>query len=101
LEALLTNGNNPVTLTSAYLEQNTPNPVSGTTTIRYQVPERANSARLTLTNAKGQVVKSFTLNNRGSGQVNLNTSTLAAGSYHYTLFVDGRQVATKRFVVTR
>jgi hypothetical protein len=101
LEALLSNGSNPITVTSAYLEQNTPNPVSGTTTIRYHVPETAGSARLTLTNAKGQVIKTVSLGNRGTSHVNLNTAALAAGTYNYTLYVAGRQVDTKRLVVTR
>jgi hypothetical protein len=88
-------------VTSAYLEQNTPNPVNGTTNIRYHVPETNTSARLTLTNAKGQVVKTMMLNNRGTGQLNLNTQGLAAGTYHYTLYVDGRQADSKRLVITR
>ncbi|HUP13571.1 MAG TPA: T9SS type A sorting domain-containing protein, partial [Niastella sp.] len=83
-----------------YLEQNTPNPFSGTTVIRYSVPSNAGSAKLNITNAKGQVVKTITLN-RGTGQVNVNTATLAAGTYNYTLYVDGRQVDTKRFVIAR
>jgi hypothetical protein len=101
LETLLTSGNNAVSLTSTYLEQNTPNPVQGSTIIRYHVPEASKSARLTLTNVKGQVMKTMTLNNRGTGQVNLNTQGFAAGTYNYTLYVDGRQVDIKRLVVTR
>jgi hypothetical protein len=89
-----------INTTAAYLEQNTPNPVSGTTIIRYRIPEQSTSARLTLTNAKGQVVKTLSLGNRGLGQVSLSTSALAAGTYNYTLYVDGRQADTKRLVVT-
>jgi hypothetical protein len=95
------NGSNSLTLTSAYLEQNMPNPVSGTATIRYHVPETATSAVLNITNVKGQVVKTFTLSNRGTGQINLNTQALAAGTYNYTLYVDRKSVATKRLVVAR
>jgi flagellar hook assembly protein FlgD len=90
-----------VSLTSAYLEQNTPNPVSGTTTIRYHVPETSTSARLTLTNAKGQVVKTVSLNNKGTGQLSLSTISLAAGTYNYTLYVDGKQADTKRLIIAR
>jgi hypothetical protein len=90
-----------VNVTSSYLEQNTPNPVSGITTIRYQVPETATSAKLTLTNAKGQLIKTIGLGNRGAGQLNLNTSSLAAGTYNYTLYVDGKQADAKRLVIAR
>jgi hypothetical protein len=87
-------------LTSAYLEQNTPNPVRGTTTIRYHVPETSTSARLTLTNAKGQLVKMVSLN-KSTTQISLNIAALAAGTYYYTLYIDGKQTDTKRLVISR
>ena len=83
------------------LEQNAPNPVSGTTAIRYHIAETATAARLDITNTKGQVVKTISLGNKGIGQLNLNTSALAAGTYNYTLYVDGKQVDTKRLVIAR
>jgi trimeric autotransporter adhesin len=89
------------TQSSSYLEQNKPNPVRGTTTIRYYVPEISNSAKLIFSNQKGQVVKTFSLGNRGAGQININTTTLAAGTYNYTLYVDGKQADTKRLIVDR
>jgi flagellar hook assembly protein FlgD len=98
----LANGQSTYNLNGAgSLEQNAPNPVNGTTTIRYHVPENTTSARLTITNAKGQVVKTISLSNRGNGQVNVNKSMLAAGTYHYTLYVDGRQADTKRLIIAR
>jgi hypothetical protein len=101
LEVALNNTNNNLPSTSAYLEQNSPNPTGGATSIRYYIPESATSANLTLTNAKGQVVKTVSLNNRGRGQVNLNTQGLASGTYHYTLYVDGKQTATKWLVIAK
>jgi len=92
---------NTVTLLNASLEQNTPNPVNGTTSIRYNVPQTSTSARLTITNTKGQVVKTVTLGNRGAGQVNINTAALAAGTYNYTLYVDGTPTDTKRLIIIR
>jgi hypothetical protein len=94
-------GGGVTTTILGYVEQNTPNPVSGITTIRYHVPEQSTSAMLTLTNTKGQVVKTLTLGSKGAGQVNLNTQALAAGTYQYTLYVDGRQTDTKRLVIAR
>lgn len=97
----LKRGNNGgVTSLSGSLEQNTPNPVRGTTTIRYHLSEQATSARLEITNSKGQVVKTEGLN-RGQGQVSLNTTSLAAGTYNYTLYVDGQTTDTKRLVIAR
>jgi hypothetical protein len=88
-------------LTSAYLEQNSPNPVYGTTTIRYSIPETSTSARLILTNAKGQVLKTVGLTNGGTSQLSLNTTGLAAGTYNYSLYVDGSKADTKRLVIAR
>jgi flagellar hook assembly protein FlgD len=101
LEALLVNRSNVVTAALGFLEQNSPNPVSGITTIRYHVPEPSTSARLTITNAKGQVVKAVAITNRGTGKVNLNTAGLAAGTYTYTLYVDGKTADSKRLMVAR
>lgn len=104
LETLLSqsNGNRlSVKVTSAYLEQNTPNPSRGVTTIRYHLPEGTSSARLTLTNSKGQLIKTVNLNDKGAGQMNLDTSTLSTGVYNYTLWVQGSEVDTKKLVITR
>ena len=102
LEAMVMNSNNSVTsISSAYLKQNTPNPVNGTTSIGYNIPETSTSARIILTNAEGQVIKTINLPNKGTNWVNLNTSMLAAGAYNYTLYVDERQVDTKRLVIAK
>jgi hypothetical protein len=90
-----------VTSTSAYLEQNSPNPVRGSTIIRYHLPETSVSARLTVTNAKGQVVKTISIINKGTGQVNFDASMLAAGTYHYTLYTGSKQADSKRMVIVR
>jgi hypothetical protein len=83
------------------LEQNLPNPASGNTTIRYQVPGLATSARLTITNIKGQLIKTITIKSMGAGQVNFNSSSLAAGAYNYSLWVDGKQADTKSLIIAR
>lgn len=93
--------NTSVNVSAAYLEQNTPNPSRGTTTIRYHVPENTSSARLILTNSKGQLLKTISINGRGTGQLNLETSALSAGVYNYTLWISGREVDTKQLVITR
>lgn len=55
----------------------------------------------TLTNAKGQLMKTITISNKGAGQVSINTATFAAGTYNYTLWVNGRQTDTKRLIITK
>jgi hypothetical protein len=109
LEALLANGNSnnqngsntTVTVSSAHLEQNAPNPFHTSTIIRYHLPQGTFSAQVLINNTKGQLLKSISLNSGGSGQITLQAGTLAAGSYTYTLFVDGKQVDTKRMLIVK
>jgi trimeric autotransporter adhesin len=101
LKALIRGNNNTTTnLSSAFLEAAMPNPSRSATTIRYGVPD-GTTARLTLTNAKGQVIKELRLQGRRTGQVSLNTAGLSTGIYSYTLWVDGREAGSKQLVITK
>lgn len=86
---------------SAFLEQASPNPAKSTTLIRYSAPNGTSSAKLTLTNTKGQVLKEINLVNKGTGQVNLNTSALPPGVYNYTLWINGQQADSKQLIIAR
>lgn len=98
LETLITRSNSTsVSLSAAYLEQNTPNPSSGTTAIRYGIPGGANRAQLLLTDALGRTIKTFALSD--SGTINLNVSGLSSGVYHYFLVVDGATLQTRKMTV--
>jgi len=47
------------------------------------------------------VIRTININDKGAGQVIVNTAALATGTYNYTLYVDGKQVDTKRLVIAR
>ncbi len=108
LEAMMTAGKSiadgklqNVELSSASLEQNVPNPpVGNATRITYNIPKAAIKAELILTDVYGKKLKQITLTNKGKGNVNVDTSGLAAGTYSYTLLVDGKVIETKKMVVT-
>ena len=107
LEAMMTAGKSiadgklqNVELSSASLEQNVPNPPVGNgTRITYNIPKAAIKAELILTDVYGKKLKQISLNTKGKGTLNVDTSGLAAGTYSYTLFVDGKIIETKKMVV--
>jgi hypothetical protein len=87
--------------TSSFLQQNAPNPFNSTTLINYYIPSMNNNAQMVITSSAGQVVKSVILSNSGSGQVTINAGELAAGTYFYTLYFDGKLAGTKQMVLTK
>jgi trimeric autotransporter adhesin len=83
------------------LKQNSPNPFNSNTTISYFIPSNFKSAWLIVTNASRQLLKNIPVNKHGEGQVTIQAGELAAGSYFYTLTVDGRRVDTKQMILTK
>jgi trimeric autotransporter adhesin len=82
----------------ATLSQNVPNPFTGNTSIAYYVPETAQQAHIKIANATG--VALFMAEVRlGNGVLEVDATQLAAGTYSYTLLVDGKVVDTKLMVI--
>lgn len=105
LESIINNkssaagGNTPgISISSSSLEQNVPNPFANSTTIRYTLPQRYYSAKLIITDKSGTTLKEVNLNGHGKGNVKFNNSTLSAGSYQYSLIVNGKLIATKQMI---
>lgn len=86
---------------SGYLEQNSPNPVNTSSVISYFVPASTKNARLILTDTEGKQLKQINLSNFGKGQITLNRSGLVAGTYTYSLYVDGKLTDSKRLVIAK
>jgi hypothetical protein len=86
-------------LTSTSLGQNQPNPFTGATTIRYNLPAGFRAAQLVITDNNGKTIKQVQLNTAGNGTVNIDASTLSSGTYNYTLVVDGKVMENKKMIV--
>jgi hypothetical protein len=86
-------------LGKAWIKQNSPNPVRSSTTIQYNIPIDSKSARILVTNAKGQQLKVYNVS--GSGTVNFSAGTLPSGTYTYSLVLDGKTINTKKLVIVR
>lgn len=86
---------------TATLAQNTPNPGRQSTTISYYIPKTAGSAMLKITALNGENIKTQNLTTKGSGTYTLQTANFAAGTYTYSLYVDGNLIDTKKLEVIK
>lgn len=95
LEKLILKGNTAPT--SSKLGQNRPNPVSGMTTIDYDVPSDA-TASLIVYDTRGVELQRINVA-AGKGSVNYDVSNLSGGVYFYALEVNGKNIARQKMVV--
>jgi len=86
---------------SASLDQNVPNPFTGATVIGYNLPEGVSSAQMQITEITGKVLAAFPLSGSGKNTLTANVSGYAAGTYCYSLIVNGQLVATKQMISVR
>lgn len=87
-------------LQGLYLGQNNPNPSGYSTEIKYTIPEEVPNASIAVFDLTGKMLLQFK-NLRGSSQVVINKSMLAAGSYIYSLIVNGQESITKKMIIAR
>lgn len=82
------------------LAQNTPNPFSAQTTIRFALPNGVRNATIAVFDLNGRMQQQYTGLN-GSSQVIIEGNSLQAGMYIYSLLVEGQEVLSKRMILTR
>ncbi len=86
----------------AFLYQNTPNPFTENTEIRYFLPQNTGTALLCILDLQGAMKKQIPLNVKGTvSSVTLHGNNLVAGMYVYSLICDGQIVDTKRMILTK
>ncbi len=88
-------------ITGASLEQNSPNPFSGSTKIAYTLPQQYATAQVNITDMSGKIVKQVNVSGAGKGNLQLDTKALSLGTYNYSLFVDGQLVGTKQMLLSK
>jgi trimeric autotransporter adhesin len=86
---------------AASLDQNAPNPFIGATIIGYNIPQGASSAQMQISDVTGKVLAVIPLSGRGPGVITADVSGYAAGTYNYSLIVDGRLVSTRKMISVR
>lgn len=82
------------------LKQNKPNPFSTSTVIEYNLPESFSEAYMCIYDLKGTQLQSMPLKERGVSSVTVSGDTLRPGMYIYTLIADGKEVVSKRMILT-
>lgn len=81
------------------LGQNIPNPADASTIIPFIIPADCKSASILITEStSGRAVKAIQLSCSDT-QLMLEAGALSAGSYIYSLFVDGIMIDSKRMIV--
>ncbi|WP_026753109.1 tail fiber domain-containing protein [Sediminibacter sp. Hel_I_10] len=81
------------------LSQNTPNPFSSSTIISYALPEGIAEASILVLDLNGKLLKTYDVSEQ-RGQLSISASELnGAGMYLYTLYVNGKDMVTKRMIL--
>ncbi|MBK9638234.1 MAG: T9SS type A sorting domain-containing protein [Bacteroidetes bacterium] len=85
-------------VSSIILNQNDPNPFTESTRITFQIPDEVRDAKIIFTSTTGAIINTAIINERGAGELEVYSSELSKGLYHYTLVCDGKVIATKKMV---
>lgn len=97
-----TNGNYEFHFNKApALQQNQPNPFRENTLIPYFIPNTAQNAYIQISDVAGKVLGTTKLQEKGPGQLTIKAATYPAGTYYYSLVVDGEVFETNRMVLSR
>lgn len=82
------------------LYQNTPNPFKEQTAIRFSLADDAQSASICIFDMTGKMLKNLPIS-KGDTSVSVNGWELGEGMFFYTLIVNGKEIDTKRMVITK
>lgn len=85
----------------ASLSQNAPNPFNQSTVIGYYLPESIQNAMLNIYDMNGVQIKTKSIIQKGQGNITIDGAELRPGMYYYTLIADGKEVDTKKMILTQ
>ena len=86
--------------TKAVLYQNTPNPFTAQTEIRFSLPDNALQAYIYIFDMTGKMQKQIPVD-PNQKSVTISGYELQAGIYLYSLVVGGQEIDTKRMIITK
>lgn len=85
----------------ATLYQNSPNPFTEETIISYVVPVEAHQASIYIYNMIGEQLDKYDISAFGEGYITISANELYAGTFLYSLVVDGKLIDTKQMIITQ
>lgn len=91
---------NIATSSSAKLYQNTPNPFTERTEIRFSLPNEASNAYIYIFDLSGKMLRQIPVDS-SMQRVTVNGYELSAGIYLYSLVVNGQEIDTKRMILSK
>ena len=87
-------------LQNAKLYQNTPNPFTERTEIRFTLPDDAQNAYIYIFDMQGKMLRQIPVD-ASMQSVTINGYELSAGIYLYSLAVNGQEIDTKRMILSK
>jgi hypothetical protein len=89
-----------LSINTARLDQNAPNPYTESTIIKVDIPLSIQNAMLCIYDLTGRQLKCKIITDRGNTAVQIFGYELSPGLYHYALIVDGNLIDTKTMILT-
>ena len=87
-------------VTGNVLYQNTPNPFKGQTTIRFSLADDAQDASICIFDMSGKMLRKVPVSPEMTS-ISIDGYELSEGLYLYSLVVNGREIDTKKMIITR
>ncbi len=87
-------------LNNTKLFQNSPNPFTEETIIKYYLEDNVAAATIFIYDMSGKQLRSYKLHHRGSQDITINGGELDAGMYMYTLIANGQVIGSKQMILT-
>lgn len=94
----------PVTSSStltAFLDKKISELCGETATLHFYLPTDVKSANISVSNASGLVIKSFSIYARGEGELNISGNEMQSGSYRCSLIVNEKTVDSISWILIR
>lgn len=82
------------------IDQNVPNPFNQKTTISYNIPSQLSNASVAIFDLTGKLLLQYD-DLKGKSQIAVEGNKLSAGMYIYSLLVNGKEVTSKKMILTK